>query len=525
MITIDRMEFDVIVLGTGIAGTMMSTILSRNGHSVLMIDSGVHPRFAIGESTIPQTSQLITMLAKEFKVPEFQYIGLDSPDALRLHVTRNCGIKRIFGFAYHRLGEEHQISEAHQFGNIWRDENHLFRQDVDAYLLTVALNYGARALQSTQVESVDIDERGVRVTAGGKTYRSRFVVDGTGFRSVLAGKYGLRGQPCEMVSSTRSIFTHVINVKPFEEIVGKLLTQPWASGTLHHLFKRGWFWVIPFNNWEGAPNPLVSVGVTVDDRVWPEDGSLTPEQEFESFLRLLPSVERQFADTKAVRPWVRTKRIQYSSRRTVGYRYALLSHAAGFIDPLFSRGLINTVENLLSLSRGLLDALSADDFTETRFEKVDFEAKRSFSFADRLVAGAYASWDDFEMWNAWLRVWAIHVHAAESRLGGLLTLGGLSPVRMRPLANPIASTYEHPGFREFFEEMYGVMERYEAKQLSIEQARAELWGIISHHEFKIPLRDPLSRHHEWAMAQPRVRDFPLGMPEKHARWEARLTDF
>ena len=78
---------------------MMSAILARNGHSVLMIDSGVHPRFAIGESTIPQTSQLISMLAKDFKVPEFHHIGLDSPDAIRQHVTRNCGIKRIFGFA------------------------------------------------------------------------------------------------------------------------------------------------------------------------------------------------------------------------------------------------------------------------------------------------------------------------------------------------------------------------------------------------------------------------------------------
>ena len=49
-------------------------------------------------------------------------------------------------------------------------------------------------------------------------------------------------------------------------------------------------------------------------------------------------------------------------------------------------------------------------------------------------------------------------------------------------------------------------------------------GYSPHHEFSIPLKD-LSRHHEWAMVQPRVRDFPLGMPEKHAQWEARLTDF
>ena len=61
------------------------------------------------------------MLAKDFKVPEFHHIGLDSPDGIRQHVTRNCGIKRIFGFAYHRLGKEHQILEAHQFDNIWCD--------------------------------------------------------------------------------------------------------------------------------------------------------------------------------------------------------------------------------------------------------------------------------------------------------------------------------------------------------------------------------------------------------------------
>ena len=482
MLTIDRTKFDVIVLGTGIAGTMMAAILARNGYSVLMIDSGVHPRFAIGESTIPQTSQLISMLAKDFKVPEFHHIGLDSPEAIRRHVTRNCGIKRIFGFVYHRLGEEHQVEEAHQFGNIWRDENHLFRQDIDAYLLTVALRYGAHALQKTQVESINIDEGRVRVAADGKVYHARFVVDGTGFRSVLARKYDLRDKPCGMISSTRSIFTHVMNLRPFEEIVGKLLTQPWVSGTLHHLFKRGWFWVIPFNNWDGAPNQLVSVGLTVDDRVWPEDASLTPEEEFQSFLRLLPSVDQQFAEVKAVRPWVRTKRIQYSSRHTVGHRYALLSHAAGFIDPLFSRGLINTVENLNSLARTLLEALAADDFAETRFETVDVEAKRSFVFADRLIAAAYASWDDFELWNAWVRVWAIHVHVAEARLGSLLTLGGLSPVR--PLANYVASKYEDPGFRSFFEAMYGVMERYEAKQLSIEETRGELWDILRTTSFR-----------------------------------------
>lgn len=521
MLLNNRSDFDVIVLGTGIAGTMLSCILAKHGRSVLMIDNGVHPRFAIGESTIPQTSQLISLVAREFGVHEFHHIGLNSPGELRKHVTNNCGIKRLFGFAFHRLGEAHRTEEAHQFGNVWRDENHLFRQDIDSYLYHLAVGYGARGLQSTQIQAVNIDERGAQVVAGGRSYSARFVVDGTGHKSILADKYGLRDNPCPMVSSSRSIFTHVVNVGQFEDTVGKRLTEPFNRGTLHHIFKRGWFWVIPFNNWEGAPNPLVSVGVTVDDRYWPEDPKLSPEEEFESFVQKLPSVIPQFRAAYAIRPWVRTKRIQYSSHRTIGPRFALLSHAAGFIDPLFSRGLISTLQNLRTLSRALLDALHDDDFAVDRFEGVDREQIRNFSFADRIVAAAYSSWDDFELWNAWVRVWAIGAHAAESRLGSVMMLGAYS--KIKECDNPVCSTFEEPGYRAFFEATYAIMARYEAKELTVEQAREALWGEIDRYAFTITLPGRMTGH-EWALRNPRVRNIHLGTPALHERWTAGRTD-
>ena len=106
---------DVIILGSGFSGTILGAILARHGHDVLLIDAGKHPRFAIGESTIPQTSQVLSLLAREYKVPELDKIGLDSPFGAREVAGPTSGIKKIFGFVYHGLGEEHKPEEAQQF--------------------------------------------------------------------------------------------------------------------------------------------------------------------------------------------------------------------------------------------------------------------------------------------------------------------------------------------------------------------------------------------------------------------------
>jgi FADH2 O2-dependent halogenase len=509
------------VLGSGIAGSSLGTILARRGFSVLMLDEGVHPRFAVGESTIPQTSQLLTLLAREHDVPELHYIGLGSPELLRRHVSSNCGVKRVFGFVYQRPGAEHDPHEAHQFGNIWRDENHLFRQDIDAYLLATAIRYGAHAVQGVKIQSVEIDAARVTVVAGGRSYTGRFVADGTGYRSVVAERFGLRETPCSLVSRTRSIFTHMVDVTPFERVAPSHMANRWSQSTLHHCFSRGWIWVIPFNNWDGAPNPLVSVGLTVDEQHHPEDATATPEEEFARFVEMFPSVARQFATARAVRPWVRTKRLQYFSTRTTGARWALLSHAAGFIDPLFSRGLVNTFDNLRSLTRVLCEALEDDDFSEERLAHVDAEQKRNIRFADKIVAGSYIAWDDFRLWDAWLRLWAVGVHDTESRLGSLLLMGRHS--RVAPTPNPIASEYEGPGYRALFETMWDAIRAFDDGRTTVEQARVALWSALEPYAFSFPLREGLT-HHEWAMTQSRCRDLFLGVPETHQRWANRQAD-
>lgn len=90
---------------------------------------------------------------------------------------------------------------------------------------------------------------------------------------------------------------------------------PWNQGTVHHIFERGWFWYLPFNNAPKSQNPLASVGLTLDPRLYPRDPSLPPMEDFMSIASRFPDVERQYAGGVLAREWVSTDRVQYSSAR------------------------------------------------------------------------------------------------------------------------------------------------------------------------------------------------------------------
>lgn len=404
-------EFDVAILGSGMAGGLLGAVLARNGVRVLLLDAGTHPRFAVGESTIPYTSGMTRLLADRYQVPEL--MPLSSFKGIQKHVTRSCGQKQNFGFVYHREGEAQNPQEINQLvvPSAIRTETHLFRQDIDAYLFNVAVKYGAHARLATRISDVDIDpSTGAVLRAdSGEEFRAKYVVDGSGFRSPLAERFGLRETPTRAKTHTRAMFTHMIGVKRFDDAPAARnhdKPNPWHNGTLHHVFDGGWLWVIPFDNHENALNPLCSVGLTLDPRKHPK-GELSAEQEFDDFLKRFPEIAWQFEGAKAVRPWVSTGRLQYSANQVVGERYCLTSHAAGFIDALYSRGLTNTLEVVNALGWRLIAASRDGDWSQERFGYVDSLQQGLFDFHDDIVYSSFVGFRNYELWNAVNRTWML----------------------------------------------------------------------------------------------------------------------
>jgi len=405
-------EFDVAVIGGGIGGSVLSSILSRHGVRVLQVEGGSHPRFAIGESTIPETTFGLRNLARRYDVPELE--NLSNHSKTRRAVAQTCGIKRSFSFVHHRDGLPTEPRDCNQFltlGPPLGPDSHYFRQDVDAYLFNVAITYGTTSLTNTFVDDVLFDDNGVDVITRDKgTFRAKYVVDAGGMRALLPSLLDLRQEP-PYRTRTRTIFTHMVNV-PSWDAVGpkrsehKLLT-PMGESTLHHIFEGGWIWVIPFDNHATSTNPLCSVGLSLDIDKYPLVDGLDPETEFWQHIARFPSVEAQLRSARAVRPFMANERNQFSSARVVGDRWCLLPHASDFIDPLFSGGLVATVAALHALGHRLITAVHTDDFDTENFRYVEEWTKKIFGYYDKLVSSSYISFDSFELWNAFHRVWTI----------------------------------------------------------------------------------------------------------------------
>lgn len=414
-------ECDVIILGSGLAGSVTAAILARHGVDVVIVDAATHPRFAIGESMTPQLVEWLHILSERYDVPEIK--SLSSADRSTKDIGPVFGNKAHFGFMRHRPGEEPDPREATQLAlpRIFEKNGHLFRQDSDAFMFYVAVRYGCTQRQQWRATDLDFDEDGVTVTGhNGEVFRGKYLIDASGFRSPLADKFDLREKPARFKHHSRSMFTHYIGIKPFDDVSGhpRRLRPPvpWHQGTMHHLIDRGWFWIIPFDSHRKSKNPLCSIGLTFDERLYPKRKDLTPDEEFQYHLDQYPAIKRQFEGAHRVREWVSTDRLQYSSKQSVGYRWCLMSHASGFLDPLFSRGLSNTFEVVDALVSRLLRALRDNDFSVERFEYVERLERGLLQYNDEIVNSSFISFSHFNLWNAVFRVWGAFISPGVMRL-------------------------------------------------------------------------------------------------------------
>ncbi|WP_280402918.1 NAD(P)/FAD-dependent oxidoreductase [Nocardia carnea] len=413
-------RYDVAILGAGIAGSTLATILARHQLKVLLIDAGVHPRFVIGESTIPHATTTVRILAERYDIPEFHALTNFADTAER--VTKTCGQKQNFGFVYHEHGRPADPGKAHQVvlaSGYRRAEAHWFRQDIDSYVFHLAVRYGAVVRQNTRIDDIEIDPaHGARLrSTSGESFEAKYLVDATGFRSALADRFGLREQPTRARTHSRSLFTHMIGVRPFDDIAPVRYDPPsrWHNGTLHHVFDGGWLWVIPFDNNDKSMNPLCSVGLTVTgDAVF--DDRPAPEREFADFLERFPSVAKQFENATAVRPWVSTGRLQYSASGTVGDRFCLTAQSAGAIDALFSRGLANSFQTVNALAWRIIDAARDNDWSTAKFAGLDALQQRMYDVHDDLAYSSYVGFRDYALWDAIFRVWHTYSFYSDAAL-------------------------------------------------------------------------------------------------------------
>src|SRR5580658_8113393 len=95
-------RYDIAVVGSGFAGSLLAMIARRLGRSVVLIEKGTHPRVVIGESSTPLANLLFEELCVRYDLPSVKPLAKWG-SWQRTYPEIACGLKRGFTFHHHSL--------------------------------------------------------------------------------------------------------------------------------------------------------------------------------------------------------------------------------------------------------------------------------------------------------------------------------------------------------------------------------------------------------------------------------------
>jgi tetracycline 7-halogenase / FADH2 O2-dependent halogenase len=419
-------SYDIAVVGSGFAGSLMAMIARRLGRSVVLIEKGSHPRVVIGESSTPLANLLLGDLCDRYELPAIRSLAKWGTWQ-RMHPQLACGLKR--GFTFHH----HVLDSSHSFDRERRDQllvaasphdqiadAHWYRADLDSFLVKQAQELGVDyfdgvALRSFQQDSKETQLSGVR-DGYPVDFRVRLVIDASGPRGFIHRALGLAEAPLPDYPDTQSLYSHFSGVGglagTMHSRTDELPPYPIDAAAVHHVFAGGWVWVLHFNN------GITSAGVAATDACAAQLRLADGAQAWQRLLERIPALQSQFAAAQAERPFSFLPRLSFRSVAIAGERWALLPSSAGFVDPLLSTGFPLTLLGVARLASIIERDWESGSFG-TQLEAYAAQTDEELLAAAQLIAALYANMDKFDVFAALTLIYFAAASFSESarRLG------------------------------------------------------------------------------------------------------------
>jgi flavin-dependent dehydrogenase len=343
------MNYDVAILGGGLAGSMAALMLQRRGMSCCILESrpwGKEQKVVVGEALTEGTSVFVRHelgLGDWLMKNAFRKFGFDF-----LIQPRNQPLPQTMDECHELLLSLTPLEKnPAAFGKLI-PTFHVERTSMNRHVAERAKEAGAVYLDGASVENVELGAPHEVVftrankSAAVESIRAHWVIDCSGRRTLLGRQLGIIRNVKEL--DTASVWNRFTNVNADKEFWRTFHGVDRRRHTIHFCGEGFWIW------WIHQRGDLTSVGVSYDNEQHQPDVK-TEDRGFWEMLAKFPAAANALKGARPLEPYQYYAHLPYQSEHWISdKKYAIIGDAAWFTDALYSIGIETACRQLTALA-------------------------------------------------------------------------------------------------------------------------------------------------------------------------------